>query len=59
MVVTSSKHPGVIRHIYFELVHTVRLDNGKSHARLEDVRRANWSEGHGACCVPNAVLVSY
>jgi hypothetical protein len=28
MVVTGSEHPGVIRYIYFELVHTVRLDNG-------------------------------
>jgi hypothetical protein len=31
MVVTGSE-PSVIRHIYVELVHTVRLDNGKSHA---------------------------
>ena len=31
-VVTGSEHPSVIRNIYFELVRTVRLDNGKSHA---------------------------
>lgn len=32
MVVTGSEHPNVIRNLYSELVHTVRLENDKSHA---------------------------
>jgi hypothetical protein len=41
MVVTGSEHPSVIRHIYVELVHTVRLDNGKSHARQWKLSRTS------------------
>jgi hypothetical protein len=60
VVVTGSEHPSVIRNIYFELVHTVRLDNAKSHAYQWQLQRTQVVLSANLCpeCRTSVVLVA-